>query len=642
MLTRAIKKAIAHARLVPRAFALVWSASPALTLATISLLVIQGVLPALVVWLSKDVIDAVVALLRSGVTDVVAQESWRSAFALSASMAALLLGIEISRAAYDWVRAAHGRYVAAAVSDLIHAQSICLDLAFYDSADHFDRLHRARDDAQYRPLLLIENLGSLVQHGITLIALSVLLLPYGLMLSVALVVSTLPALLLVLWYAAGQHRLHRSITTRERSSWYATWLMTSNEPAAEIRILGLGPQLRRAFMRIRSAVNHQYIGLETRKALGDMLASGCAVAVAGLCLLWMLSRVSRGSATLGDVALFYQAFSQGQKLMRTLLSNLGQTYQNVLFLGNLFEYLDLKPAIRTTTPVSTEAQHVSDSVLPHTVESSQPTALSVRFENVFFRYQGSDRNSLNGLSMDIPAGQIVAVVGTNGAGKSTLLKLLCRLYDVQGGRVMVDDRDVRDWPLEKLRESMSVLMQSPTQFNATVAENVAVGALQTAQGAAAYGATSAGRPESTILDAAIADGQLAAAIAAAGATALVSRLPDGTNTMLGRWFAGGVNLSGGETQRIALARAFVRPAPILILDEPTSAMDPWADADWMQRFRALAAGRTVLLITHRLATARQAHCIYVMQHGKVVEAGSHDALLEQGGAYAQSWRHQYG
>lgn len=638
MLSLALRKAMAQMRFVPRALALVWDASRGLTITMIVLLVVQGLLPAAVIWLSKDVIDAVVALLRAGAASVQSLDAWRGVFAVAATMVALLLSIEIARAAYDWVRATQGRRVAAHVADLVHAQAISLDLAFYDSADHFDRLHRARDEAQYRPLVLLENLGSLVQHGITLVALAALLLPYGVLLSVALVGSTVPALLVLLWYAVKQHHWRRASTAQERRSWYLAWLMTSSEPAAEVRLFGLGPQLRRTYMQIQRVLSLHFRRMETSKALGDMLASACAVAVAAACLLWMLWRAARGEASLGDVALFYQAFNQGQKLMRSVLGSVGQIYQNILFLGNLFEYLDLKPAIPTTDGL--RALAVRDVADNPTRARVGVTGMSVSFENVSFRYSGSDRDSLSNLSLDIPAGQVLAVVGMNGAGKSTLLKLLCRLYDPQQGRILVDGRDIRDWPLDELRDCVSALMQSPIQYHATVAENVAIGAARAVANASTTSNASDSLAVASVLGAPVDEVRVRAALRAAGAETLVSRLPKGVDTMLGRWFTDGVNLSGGESQRVALARAFVRAAPIIVLDEPTSAMDSWAEADWMEHFKTLAGGRTVIIVTHRFTTARRAQRICVMRDGRIVEAGSHDELLALGQSYAQSWRNQ--
>ena len=313
----------------------------------------------------------------------------------------------------------------------------------------------------------------------------------------------------------------------------------------------------------------------------------------------------RGLASLGDLALFYQAFQQGLGLMRTLLSSVGQLYQNSLFLGNLYEFLALEPKV-VDPPVAAPAPW--------------PLGEGIRFRDVTFRYPGRERPILRHFNLTLPAGHIVTIVGPNGAGKSTLVKLLCRFYDPEEGSVELDGLNLKALAMEDLRSQIAVLFQSPVHFNASVAENIAMGDLRAADERAG----------------------IEAAARAAGADGIVERLPHGYDNVLGTWFQEGMELSVGEWQRIALARAFLRQAPLIIFDEPTSAMDPWAEADWMKRFRQLVAGRTAVIITHRFTTAMFADAIHVMTEGQIVESGSHAELLARGGMYAQGWVTQMG
>jgi ATP-binding cassette subfamily B protein len=320
-------------------------------------------------------------------------------------------------------------------------------------------------------------------------------------------------------------------------------------------------------------------------------------------MAWMVWRAMRGLISLGDLALFYQAFQQGLQLMRALLENVGQLYTNILFLGNLFEFLALKPAV--VSP-------------PSPRPAPAPLREGVRFSGVRFRYPGSDRLALDGFDLFVPAGRVVAVVGPNGAGKSTLLKLLCRFYDPEAGSVSLDGVDLRQFPVDGLRRSITVLFQQPVHYNASVRGNIAFGDL-------------AGAPP---------DAAIKAAAEAAGADSAICRLPEGYDNLLGKWFAEGAELSVGEWQRVALARAFVRRAPLIILDEPTSAMDPWAEADWLERFRRLASGRTAIVITHRFTTAMLADEIHVMEAGRIAQSGTHQDLLAGAGRYAEWWAAQ--
>jgi ATP-binding cassette subfamily B protein len=314
----------------------------------------------------------------------------------------------------------------------------------------------------------------------------------------------------------------------------------------------------------------------------------------------MLWRTFEGQLTLGDLALFYQAFTQGQGLLRSLLGNVGRIYENVLFLGNLFEFLDMQPQI--VDP-------------PHPKPAPTTLQEGIRFRQVTFSYPGSERKVLEDFNFDIPAGKVVAIVGANGAGKTTLVKLLCRLYDPQSGSIQLDGTDLCELRVKQVRRLITVLFQFPAPYFTSAAENIRLGDLAAA-------------PDR---------GAIESAARSAGAHEFITRLPRGYDTPLGKWFAGGAELSGGEWQRLALARAFLRRAQIMILDEPTSFMDSWAEVDWFDRFRELAVGRTAIFITHRLLIAKRADIIHVMDKGRIVESGSHDELLAQGGRYAQSW-----
>ena len=592
-----LRGAAVQLRYLPRTLHLVWLAARYWSVLWATLLIVQGFLPVVLVLLTKELVDGLAGAIGTPVDFSAGTPIFLPAFLIGG---VLLLG-ELLRGTSDWIRAVQASLVEDHISGLVQEKSINADLSFYESPDYHDHLHRARAEAATRPIALLENGGSLIQHCITLVAMAGVLIPYGLWMPVALVVSTLPALLVVVRFAVRQHQWQARTTESERRGFYYDWVMTAGETAAELRLFNLGGYFRSAYQTLRAWLRRGHLQLHKAQALAEFAAGVIALLISASCLAWMGWQAMQGQATLGDLALFYQAFSLGQRLVRTLLGNVGQIYYNLLFLGNLFEFLDLK-------------SEVLDPPRPRAAPSLDGNGLGILFKEVSFAYPGSDRVALRGLQLEIPAGTIAAIVGANGAGKSTLLKLLCRFYDPQQGRIELGDIDLRELSLKDLRELVTVLYQEPVHYNASVAENIALNRL-----------TTTSRDE------------IEAAARAAGADSLIAGLPMGYDTLLGRWFSGGVELSVGEWQRIALARAFLRRAPLMILDEPTSAMDSWAEGDWLQRFRSLAVGRTALIVTHRFTTAMQADVIHVMDDGRVIESGSHGELLRQRGAYARSW-----
>jgi ATP-binding cassette subfamily B protein len=591
-----LRNAAAQVRYLPRALGLVWAAARGWTAGWVGLLAVQGALPLATVYLTRALVDGVVGAVRAG-------GEWgsvRPVLVLVAVMAGVVLLGEALRSASGWVRAHQSELIEDHIAGLIQRKSVEADLAFYDWPDFYDHLHRARAEASYRPVALLESLGSLLQNGLTLAAMLAVLAPFGWWLPVVLFVSTLPALYVVLRASVRQHQWRVRSTADERRTWYYDWLLTSRETAAELRLFGLGERFQAAYRSLRERLRGERLKLSREQSLAELGAGASALLLSGGCLAWMAWRAARGLVSLGNLALFYQAFQQGLRLMRSLLENVGQLYYNSLFLGNLFEFLALEPQV---------ADPANPQPAPATLKDG------IRFRRVTFRYPGSREAVLRDFDLTIPAGRVAALVGPNGAGKSTLIKLLCRFYDPEAGGIELDGADLREFSIAELRRRMAVFFQEPVHYNATVTENVALGDVSASQGAAG----------------------IAAAAQAAGADAIIARLPQGYDNLLGRSFLDGAELSGGEWQRIALARAFLRRAPILILDEPTGGMDPWAEVEWMARFRSVAAGRTAILITHRITTAMRADIIYVMAQGAIVECGGHEELLRRGGLYAQSW-----
>jgi ATP-binding cassette subfamily B protein len=595
------RKGLAQLPLLARALRLVARAAPRPTAAWAALIVVQGLLPVALVFLTRAAVDAVAAALGSGS----GWERAREPVLLVAALALVLLLTEVAQAAARWVRTVQAELVRDHLAGLVQERAVAADLTYFESPAYFDQLYLIRVELFDRPLALLESVGTLLQSALTLAAMVVVLLRFGAWVPLVLLLSTAPALWVVLRSVVRHHDWRVRTLGDERRAAYFDWLLTGDEGAAEVRLFGLGGHFAERYRTLRGRLRAERFALSRRENLAGLVAAAASLVVTGAALAAVVWRALAGALTLGEVAMFYQAFSSGQRLARALLETAGQTYANSLFLGSLFGFLEREPA-------------VASPAAPLTLPVRNARAVALR--DVTFRYPGRERPALDRFTLEVPAGGMVAVVGPNGAGKSTLVKLICRLYDPDAGTIELDGVDVRRLDLDAVRRSITVLMQAPVHFGETLADNVRLGDLARAGD----------------------DGAVADAVRAAGADAVAGRLPHGDGTMLGPWFEGGVELSVGEWQRVALARAFFRAAPLVLLDEPTSAMDSWAEQEWLARFRSLIAGRTAVVVTHRLTTAMRADVIHVVADGRVVESGSHAELLARGGRYAASWLGQLG
>lgn len=589
------------ARIIPlmcKGLGLVWQAAPGWTFAWGVLLLAQGLIPAAQIYLTRITVNH----LSTAFSARVGIDAFSKAWPPIAMIALLWMIGQLAASLIDWVRTAQGELVLDSIYAHIHRQAMALDVAFYENSESYDLLHRARVDAISQPVALLESLGALIQNSLTLLALAGMLASYAWWFPLLLFFSALPGLWTVGRHVLREHHWRIANTTNERRTRYYDWMLTERSSAAEMRLFGLGAHHKDLFQKLRAQLRTGRLELAGKEMKAE-LAAGTIAWLGGLAgMVWMLARAEKGLAKLGDLVLCYQAFQQGQKLLRSLMESTGRIYRSTLFLDTLFQFLALKPQLTEPTD-------------PQPVPSSLRNG--IRFAGISFRYPGSERNALTDFSLDLPAGCVTAIVGHNGAGKSTMIKLLCRFYDPQKGAVLVDGTDVRLFDPMELRKNITVLFQEPVRYHTTAAENIAMGDL-------------AARSDAM---------RISAAAEASGAARSIERLPQGYETVLGKWF-GGAELSVGEWQRLALARAFLRNAPIIVLDEPTSAMDSWAEADWLSRFQELTAGHTALMITHRFTTAMHADMIYVMEDGMITESGTHDQLVATGGHYAESWQAQ--
>ncbi len=573
-----------------RALALVWGVTPGWTTVWAFLLIAQGVIPA-----------GQALLLRTFVNRLVAMPGWVSIAPPALGIATLWMLGQLLSSALSWVRAVQAERVQDEVHGLIHIQALRLDMAFFDHPESYDQLYRAVVDAVSQPMVLLESLGALVQNGLGFLTLAAILFTYAGWLPFLLVVTGFPGLMLVARHILRKHRWHLKNTFQHRRARYLDWLITDSDSATELRLFDLGTHHRKAFEGIRETLREGELHLERQGAVTELAAGSLAWAGSLLGLGWMLHRTLIGKAGLGDLLLCLQAFQQSQSLLRAILDGAGKIYRSLLFVENLDEFLALNPQI----------------VAGPETGAGLPIKESIRFENVSFTYPEGSHRALDSFNLEIPQGKVVALVGHNGAGKSTLIKLLCRFYDPDSGRILLDGVDMRQYDPVALRHQITVLFQDPVHYHATVRENIAFGDLS----------RFADQP------------RVRQAAQNAGVLDMIERLPGGFESILGKWF-GGAELSGGEWQAIGLARAFFRQASLVILDEPTSAMDSWKEQEWRGRLRALTQGRTGLMITHRFTTAMHADIIHVLDKGRVLESGTYAELVAMGGTYATSWTAQ--
>jgi ATP-binding cassette, subfamily B, bacterial len=579
-----------------KAIGLVWGITRKLTVIWACLLIVQGFLPVATVYLTRAFINSLTITVTKQGADA------SRTILLALLFFAIYLANSIIGFAQKLVKTQQSEIIQDNMTNRIHEKALEMDMAFFESPESFDKLYRAQIDSKNMPQALLDNLGMLAQSCITLFAMAGILLSFGIMLPVLLFAGTVPAVFVMGYYSRKMNLWRKSRTQDFRMSGYYDNMITYRSAAQEIRLFGLGNYFRKSYQDLRTLLRDEKISLAGQQAIAEFAAQLLGLAVIAVAIGWILLKAAHGKASLGDIAMLYQAFNQGQGLMRNVLGNVGTIYRNSMFVDDLFIFFGMQPAVKNPL---------------HPTETEPSLNDGVAFDSVTFRYPGGVHEVIKDFSLKIPANKTTAIVGPNGAGKSTLTRLICRFYDPEKGRVLFDGIDAKEIELEKHRGRISVLFQEPVHFNASAFENIAYGSLESLPG----------------MD------DIKKAAVSSGADASISRLPHGYETVLGKWF-GGSDLSMGEWQRVALARAFLRNSTILMLDEPTSSMDSWAENDWLKRFKTLALGKTALIITHRFTTAMQADIIHVMDNGVIVESGTHEDLIKKDGMYARSWKEQ--
>lgn len=579
----------------------IWATSKPMTLASICIRLVRAFLPIATLYIGKLIIDEAVRLLGLDVAHELT-DAWQAG---QLNHLLTLLGLEFGLAiladllgrAVSYLDTLLSERFTNATSIRLMEHAATLDLEDFEDADQQDKLDRARRQTMGRMNLLSQLFGQ-AQDIITVISFAAGLLAYAPWLMVLLAVALIPAFVGESHFNALNYALNFQWTPERRQLEYLRQMGASVDTAKEVKIFNLN---RFFIERFRFLSDKFYLGnklLARKRAVWGTLLAALGTLGYYIAYAYIAWRTVRGDFSIGDLTFLAGSFRRLRQLLESLLSGFSQVASQALYLDDLYSFFRIEPEIHSK---------------PDAIPVPNPINEGFVFENVGFRYEGAERWALRGLSFELHAGEVLALVGENGAGKTTLVKLLARLYDPDEGRILLDGRDLRDYDMEGLRASIGVIFQDFVRYHLTVAENIGVGQID----------EMFDRP------------RIEQAAHRGMADEVIAGLPKGFDQIIGRRFKDGVDLSGGEWQKVAIARAYMRDAQVMILDEPTAALDARSEFEVFERFKELSDNRTAVLISHRFSSVRMADRILVLADGKVESSGTHEQLMAQGGRYAE-------
>ena len=586
-----VRDSFAH---TPKAVQLVWQTNRSATVGLAFLTLGGALLPAAQAWVGKLIVDGVVASIQGGHDP---EQTKTVFFYLILELVLFLLSTALNHAR-RLVQQLVQLQLANHVRGEIIRKALSLELAFFEHPDYYDRLQNARREGSYKPVELINDTFQIVQNTITMISFAALFFRFSPWLVVILFATSVPAFIAETRFSERGFRLLTRRAPESRQINYLGRLLTEDSAAKEIKLFNLGETLLDRCLTLFDKFFKEDKSLAAKRAVVGFSLGLIATAGFYGSYAWIVWHTVQGNISLGDMTLYLSIFRQGQSTFQSILSAVGSIYENNLFMANYFDFLAIEPQMK----VSARREKL-------------PTPLShgIEFRDVGFRYPESDDWALRGINLSIRPGEKIALVGHNGAGKTTVIKLLSRLYDPTEGAILIDGINIREVDPLDLRQKIGVIFQDFVRYHLPVTENIGFGQIE----------------EVDRMD------RIVESARKSGAHAIIENLPEGYQTMLGRWFHGGHELSTGQWQRIALARAFMREAEILVLDEPTASLDAQTEYEIFRHFQELTEGKMAILISHRFSTVRMADRIVVIQGGRIAEAGSHQELLRREGTYAR-------
>jgi ATP-binding cassette subfamily B protein len=596
-----VRERVSALRHLPAFLKLIWQTSPGLTLGNIALRLLRAALPLALLYIGRLILDDIVQLSRLPA----ASRAVSPVFGLVALEFGLVLLTDALGRAVALLDSLLGDLFANASSVRLMRHAAELDLDQFEDSTFYDKLERARRQTLSRSVLMSQVLAQ-GQDVVTLVLLAGGLVAFQPWLLGLLLLAVVPAFLGESHFNERSYSLSHSWTPERRELDYLRQTGASDETAKEVKIFGLSDFLINRFSTLSDQFYTQNKALALRRAgWGTVFAAIGAAGYYGA-YVYIIKQAVGGTISIGQLTFLAGSFARLRGLLEGILSRFSQVADGALYLQDFFDFFQITPRIVRPT--------VGQAVRPF----PKPIRQGFTFEDVGFKYKNAEKWALRHLSFELRAGEKLALVGENGAGKTTLVKLLARLYDPSEGRILLDGHDLREYDPAELRQEIGVIFQDFVRFQLPAGQNLAVGRIEERQN----------QP------------RIEQAAHQSLADSVIAKLPLGYEQMIGRRFNGGVDLSGGEWQKIALGRAYMREAQLLILDEPTAALDARAEFEVFERFKELTQGKTAVLISHRFSTVRMADRILVVEHGRVQEIGSHEELLARGGRYAELFQLQ--